>query len=240
MNGKTIVICRPKDDSAELVAVVTAKGFQPLVEPVLGIEYVPADFPGITPNEVLVFTSANGVKAFARGADLRGNTVYTVGRNTADEAQRVGFTNVKTAAGTVDDLVDILLKEYVSTKDDILYVRGEEISKDLKRALLKGGITIRELTAYRSVPANNLSLDLLRALDTKEVAALLFFSAKGGGVFADLIEQYGRAHTTRTTKALCISGAVLQSVSVLPFGGSFVADTPDRYGMIKLLEQLKD
>lgn len=240
MSGKTIVICRPQEDSEELAAAVAANGFHPLIEPILNIKYLQADFSEISPNELLVFTSANGVKAFVHGSDERGNPVYTVGRNTADEARQAGFTRVETAVGTVDDLVEILLKVCAETDTEILYVRGEEISKDLKSTLSKHGVVCRELTAYRSVPAGNLSLDLLKALDAKEVAAVMLFSAKGGGVLADLIEQYGRAHKIRTTKALCISGAVLQSVSVLPFGGSLVADTPDRYGMIKLLEQLKD
>jgi uroporphyrinogen-III synthase len=239
MSGQTIVICRPIEDSAELAAAVTASGFKPLIEPVLDIKYLQADFSEISESMPLVFTSANGVKAFSRGSDLRANPVYTVGRNTADEARQAGFTRIETAAGTVDDLVDILLKA-CAEGGDVLYVRGEEVSKDLKSLLAKGGVNVRELTAYRSVPAGNLSLGLLKALDSKEIAAFLFFSVKGAGVFADLVEQYGRAHKIRTTKALCIGEAVLKSVSVLPFGGSLVADTPDRYGMIKLLEQLKD
>lgn len=240
MTGKIIVICRPVEDSAELAQAARAQGFVPIVEPVLAIEYLQPDFSAATQNEILVFTSANGVTAFAKGSDLRENPIYTVGRNTADAARQAGFTNVKTAAGSVDDLVEILLKDYAETDVPILYVRAEEISKDLRSELLKHGLTVRELTAYRSVPADNLSLDLLKALDARDVAAIMFFSAKGAAVFAALLEQYGRTARIRTSNALCISEAVLQSVSVLPFGMNSVAETPDRYGMIKLLEQLKD
>lgn len=240
MSARTVVIARASEDNEELSEAITAAGFKPLSEPVMGIEYLDIVLPEIQPDTPLVFTSANGVKAFTRLSDARSNPVYTVGRNTADEARRAGFSRIETAAGTVDDLVDILLKACVERAVQPLYVRGEDVSKDLKAILAARQIACGELTAYRSVPAQNLSLKLLKALDAREVEGILFFSVKGGSVFSDLIEQYDRAARMRTTKALCISQAVLQSVSVLPFGGSFVADTPDRYGMIKLLEHIKD
>lgn len=240
MSAGTVVIARAADENDELSEAILAAGFQPLSEAVMSIEYLEVACPELHPDTPLVFTSANGVKAFSCLSDLRSNPVYTVGRNTADEARRVGFTSIETAAGTVDDLVDILLKVCVERAVEPLYVRGEYISKDLKSALATKQVSCRELTAYRSVPAQNLSMQLLKTLDARDVVAVLFFSAKGGRVFCDLIEQYDRAARMRTTKALCISEAVLQSVSVLPFGEGFVADTPDRYGMIKLLEHIKD
>ncbi len=240
MKAQTIVIARPPEDSEELSAAVAAVGFKPLVEPILRIETTGTDLPDIKAGTPLIFTSSNGVKVLARRYEERSNPVYTVGRNTADEARRAGFTNIETAAGTVDDLVDILLKSGLKEGPMPVYVRGRDVSKDLRGLLAGQAVTIQEFTAYRSVPAENLSLDFLRSLDRKEVAAVMFFSAKGGHVFAGLMEQYDRTSRIRTTKALCISEAVLQSVSVLPFGGSLVAETPDRYGMIKLLEHLKD
>lgn len=240
MSAKTIVIARAPEDGDELAEAIVARGFRPLAEPVLSIEYLHPPLPDIDEAVPLIFTSANGVKAFARHSGRRSNPVYTVGRNTADEARRAGFSSIQTAAGTVDDLVDILLKDCEGMTVEPLYVRGEEVSKDLIFLLAKGGIALRELTAYRSVPAQNLSLDLLKAVDARDIAAVLFFSSKGGRVFSELMEQYNRGPRMRTTKALCISEAVLKSVSVLPFSGSLIADTPDRYGMIKLLEHIKD
>lgn len=76
----------------------------------MGIEFLHVAVPDISNETGLVFTSANGVKAFARLSDARSNPVYTVGRNTADEARTAGFTRIETAAGDVDDLVEILLK----------------------------------------------------------------------------------------------------------------------------------
>lgn len=239
MSRRIIAIARPEEDSAELADAVRAAGFEPLIEPVLSIEPLEADAPEITPETPIIFTSSNGVKAYGGLSAERGQPVYVVGRNTADEARRAGFTRIETAAGTADDLVEILLKSCAKDGPEPLYVRGEDVSKNLKVLLGAQGLRIRELTAYRSVPAENLSLPLLRAIDNKNLFGIMFFSAKGGNVFCELMEQYDRAARMRTTKALCISEGVLQSVSVLPFSGSLIAETPDRYGMIKLLEDIK-
>lgn len=239
MSGRIIAIARPPEDSAEIAEAVRAAGFTPLVEPVLSIEALDAAPPESGAGRSLIFTSANGVRAYAgRTADRR-QPVYAVGPNTADEARRAGFGEISAAAGTADDLVDILLKNCAKDGEPPLYVRGAEISKDLRKIVGAQGLRMDEFVAYRSVPAQALSLPLLRAVDAKALAGIMFFSVRGAGVFRDLLEQYGRAARMRTTKALCISEAVLQSVSVLPFGGSLVAGTPDRHGMIKLLEHVK-
>lgn len=235
---KTIVIARPPEGSDEFARAITALGYASLVEPVLTIELFDTPLPEIGSATPLVFTSANAVRAFAQKSETRANPIFTVGRNTAAEAVRAGFTNVETASGTVDDLADLLSKSTSTTKLPPLYVRGEEISKDLKAILARKGGILEEIVVYRSIPAQNLSINLLKALDNREIEAILFFSARGGKTFAELIEQYDRSSRMRTTKALCISQAVVQSVSVLPFGDTLVAAKPDRYGMIELLERL--
>ena len=52
MSAGQVVILRAPEDSGELVAAVMAKGFDALVEPVLSIEYQPADFSDVGPEDV--------------------------------------------------------------------------------------------------------------------------------------------------------------------------------------------
>jgi uroporphyrinogen-III synthase len=79
---------------------------------------------------------------------------------------------------------------------------------------------------------------LLHGLDKGEIKAVAVFSARGGGVFSDLIEQYGRAVRLKSVMALCMSDLVVQSVSVLPFQQSVIAAKPDRYGMMELVDNI--
>ena len=238
MSKKSIVIVRPEEDSAEFVEKIQELGFDAHIESLLGISYNDESLPEISADTPLVFTSANGVRAFARLSDERGHPVYTVGRNTADEARQMGFTNIESASGTLDDLAVLLTKTLITSLIQPLYVRGEHISADLVGIMSKNGVRLREFIGYSAIPAQNLSINLLNLLDLRKIEAIMFFSARGGQVFSDLLQQYGRAVRLKATKALCISEAVIKSVSVLPFQQALVAEKPDRYGMSRLLEQL--
>lgn len=238
MSGGQVVILRAPEDSGELAEAIRAQNFEPLAEPVLAVGFLDADFSLIDAEDMLVFTSAHGVEAFARGCDLRSNAVYVVGKNTAEAAGLAGFERIETGAGTVADLAKDLVAEYKTTLKPLIYVRAADISYDLKGFLTENGVEMREIIAYRADPAQNLSIKLLHALDRGQIKAVCVFSARGGQVFADLIEQYGRTVRLKTVMALCLSEHVVQSVSVLPFLRCVVAPTPDRHGMIKLVEDI--
>ncbi len=238
MSVKSIVIVRPEEDSAEFVGAIKDIGFEPHIESVLNISYRGESLPEISADTPLVFTSANGVRAFARLSNERAHPVYTVGRNTADEARQAGFTDIESASGTVDDLTVLLTKSLITSLIQPLYIRGEHISADLMEIMSKKGVILREFVGYSAIPSQNLSINLLNLLDLRKIEAIMFFSISGGQVFSDLLQQYDRAVRLKTTKALCISEGVVHSVSVLPFQQALVAEKPDRYGMMRLLEQL--
>lgn len=238
MSARTVLILKSSPSDSGLLEAIAAKGFEALEEPILTMDYTDDVLPVLTPDTPLVFTSANAVRAFVRKVECRTHPVYTVGPNTEAEARAAGFEQVENGGGTIDDLVDYLLKlpktEFISP----LYVRAEDVSGDLKGFLGKNGIILREFIAYKAIPAHNLSLNLLQKLDKREIKAILFFSKRGAQTFTELVEQYGRLTRLKGIKALCISDGVVKSVSVLPFEAVLAAQTPDRYGMIDLLEKL--
>lgn len=232
------MILRAQEDADDIAQAVRERGLIPLTEPVLSIEYFPVDMPETGPEHPLIFTSAHGVQAFARLSAERDHPIYTVGRNTADAARQAGFVQVKSASGTVSDLVDLLSGAFEAGLKSPIYIRGEDISQNLSEILRGKGIKIDEIIVYRTISAEKLSLDVLKSLVSREIKAVMVFSAKGGRVFSDLIRQYGREGQCKIIKALCIGEGVVESVSVLPFQEVVVAPTPDRYGMIELLDHL--
>ena len=68
-----VLVTRPEEDAAALVAALKARGHEALVEPMLTV----APAPGVTPPldldgvQALLFTSANGARAFARLSERR-------------------------------------------------------------------------------------------------------------------------------------------------------------------------
>ena len=238
MKPGKILITASRGESEDLSQAVRAAGFEPLFEPMLAIEPVEGGWPEITADAPVIFTSSHAVDVFARNKEGRGNPLYMVGQQTAEAARALGFTDIRAVARDVDGLIEILSR--LPQKELILafYARGEDISRDLKQIFEKNGINIAEFICYKARPVENLSLNLLKSLDNREINAIMVFSSRGGKVFAELIEQYDRAVRLKATKALCISEAVLQSVSVLPFQQGLIARTPDRYGMMDLLTEI--
>jgi len=238
MRARKILITKTAGEGTELADAVRGAGFEPVHEPLLSIEYVETGWPEIEPDAPLVFTSTHGVQAFSNIRSTRGHIVYTVGRNTAEAARAAGFNAIETVAGTVEELAQWMVQAPKTGLISPFYLRAEDVSQDLKGILTENGVNIRQFIAYRANGAENLSLNLLKSFDNREIYAVMLFSNRGGRVFAELVEQYDRAVRMKTIKALCISDSVLKSVSVLPFQQALVADTPDRYGMMKLLEDV--
>lgn len=238
MSVRTIVITKTEEDSAAYNEAVMAAGFTSLLEPILNVEYLDADFDDVTSDVPLVFTSSYGVRAFAQKCENRGNPVYTVGRSTAETARILGFSSIECAAGNADDLIELLLQRQTTGLTSPIYVRADEISKDLRVVLAKNSMNMSEIIAYKTIPAENLSLNLLKSIDRSEIYAVMLFSNKGARIFGELIEQYGRTFRMKGIKALCISDSVVESVSVLPFQQAIVAGTPDRHGMMELLDKI--
>lgn len=236
MSASTIVILRGADESAELADAVKEHGYAPFFEPVLFVE--PVESANFSPPQAgmpLIFTSANAVRFFASLYEGRDHEVFTVGDNTADVAKGVGFTKIQSASGTADDLVELCLQTGLK---QFLYVRGEQISRDLKEILAPKGVKLDEIIVYQAKIAENLSVNLLKMLDKHEIKAVMVFSARGAKAFSDLIEQYGRTLRMKELSALCIGQGVVDSLSVLPFKEVVVAPQPDRYGMMTLLDRL--
>lgn len=233
-----IIILRPKDDCADYIAQIEAMGYEAIAEEILSVSHTGEPLPEIAPDAALVFTSANGVRAFAALSPERSYPVFTVGHNSAEAAQEAGFTLVESAGGKAEDLVGLLLERSKTGLKNVFYVRGADVSADIGIILSKNGINTQEYIAYRADLAENISIQCLKSLKNRDVKAVMAFSARGAAHFASLVRQYGRETALKTAQALCIGEGVLESFRDLPFKEVVVAPTPDRYGMMSLLQSL--
>src|SRR5690606_20329328 len=95
--------------------------------PVFAIEPIPAAIPDF---DALAFTSANGVREFARLSSRRDAPVFCVGARTAEEARNIGFTNVASADGDVEALGG-LIEDQLPKSSRLLHAGNEEARGDL-------------------------------------------------------------------------------------------------------------
>src|SRR4029453_3124472 len=99
-----ILIPRPMEDARPLADALEERGIEVLIEPLLEIRHLDdaeIDLDGV---QSLLFTSANGVRAFAALSPRRDLKVFTVGDGSADAARQAGFPSVESAKGGVEAL----------------------------------------------------------------------------------------------------------------------------------------
>lgn len=204
------LLTRPLRDSRTVETALRAVGHQAVIAPVM--EVVPRTPPpiGLDGVQALLFTSQNGVRAFAAAHETRDLHTFAVGRSTAEAANAAGFGRVESANGDVDALADLVRSRLAPENGTLLHVAGTRVAGDLRGALESGGFTVRRDVLYEARPVDRLPEQAAIALRDGKVAGALFFSPRTAGVFARLVAGAGLTPWLRGLVALCLSQAVAE------------------------------
>lgn len=234
-----VLITRPEEDAREFETLLREHGHEPVTEPLLSIEY--EEGPAITVDQygLLVFTSANGVRAAARRLNARSTPVLAVGPATTAEARKSGFTDVVTSTGEGTQGILEYLKAHPSLlRSPMLHISGTDVAGDLSSMAAGMGANLARLQLYRAVPATGIS-DRLRAhLRDATLDAATFFSPRTAKIFCDLVQAAGLADTTGRMAACAISSNTANSLKTLTFRKVLVAHNATSLAMRDLLETL--
>lgn len=208
----------------ETAAEYAELGLTPIVSPVLQISSVtPAPSPP-DKHTLLIFTSRNGVQAFAESCSERSYPVICVGDATAELARSVGFVHVKSADGDAQDVVKLVLKT-VPRSQTLLHCCGKDVKGRLVEQLSKAGYEIERVIYYAAMPVKQIDIEI----DDVDYVAL--YSPRGAAVFANLVKTKNVSHLS----ALSISPATDAHLEPLGLTRRLIADTPDQTAMIKAL-----
>jgi uroporphyrinogen-III synthase len=235
-----VLVTRPEDDARALVAALTARGHGALVEPMLtiapaeGVE-APLDLDGV---QALVFTSANGVRAFARLSAVRALPAFTVGAASAAAARSAGFARVESAEGDVDDLARLIIARLEPKAGALYQAAARRLAGDLKGALERAGFTLRRQVLYEAKPVTALSPGLRADLAAGRLDAASFFSPRTAKTFVRLVARAGLGGACAGLRALALSAAVAAELRALPWREVLVAERPDQGALLSRLDAL--
>ena len=232
-----VLVTRPKEDARGFAAALAARGHEALLEPLLSVEVLqpgeaPVDLLGV---QALLFTSANGVRAFAARTALRDVPVYTVGDASAQAARDAGFGYVQSAAGDVEALARLVEGNLKPTKGSLFHAAASVVAGDLQGRLEKSGFAVRRCILYRTVEVDRLTNGTFEALSMGEVDVITFFSPRTAATFVRLVEEMGIQGALGHTRAACLSEAVAAKLSDLPWADIIVAERPDQDALIACL-----
>jgi uroporphyrinogen-III synthase len=205
---------------------VRALGGEAFRAPVLSARDVSAIFDpdGV---QALLFTSVNGVRAFARQARARAAPALCVGEATAQAARDAGFGDVRSADGDAETLAAFAARTLEPTGGRVVHVSGADISLDLAAALRESGYASERCIVYETAPASALPADIVQRLASAPagIDLVLLHSRRAAQVFCALA-QNAAPDATQTLIAACLSPRVAEGAAAAAWRDVVVAPAP--------------
>ena len=117
-----IVITRPKEDSLDLIKNLIKLGHIVTHLPVIKIEKLGTERINLLNYQAVIFTSSNAIRFMnIEKFDLK-IKCFCVGSATEFTAKQVGFINTHSSGGTVDSLIELIIRTLDSKSGKLLYL----------------------------------------------------------------------------------------------------------------------
>lgn len=172
---RRVLVTRAEPGASETAARLNAMGLLPLVAPALSIAPFAPEV-GWSPQdgERVIFTSANGVRAYVEAGFPVSVDAMCVGPATTSAAEDAGFRKIWNADGNSDTLVEKITSEFELDNGAWVHYANDAAAGDVCRRLNEAGYTARFVPLYGARPTQRpASLEQLQAGDV-----ILLHSAK--------------------------------------------------------------
>ncbi len=204
-----VLVTRPEQDAAATAARLSDLGHVVIITPLMEIRFMAGPALDLTGIQALLVTSANGARALA--ARQAGSNiplpVLAVGDATARAARDLGFADVESAGGDVDDLARLAVERLRPGDGALLHVAGSKVAGDLAGMLAKVGYTYRRSVLYDARPVAVLPQAAQTAI-VDGAAAVLLYSPRTAALFRDLLLAAGLDGFVENLTAFCLSANV--------------------------------
>jgi uroporphyrinogen-III synthase len=228
-----ILVTRPLQDGQEMAALLAAMGHQALLAPLLETQFHDGPEPGLEDVQAVLATSANGIRALARRTVQRDVAIFAVGPQTAEEARKAGFSDIRSANGDAAALAQAAARWTEPDRGVLLHVCGEEVPGNLADTLTRRGFSVRRCALYRVQAAAELPPQVQAALRDGTLDAAMFFSPRSAAIFRDLAAGL----PTQGVIAACISRATAEALGTLAVAAVRIAAEPNQAAMLALMAE---
>ena len=217
-----IVITRPKTDSLYLMENLIKSGHVVTHLPVIKIEKLETKKINLLNYQAVIFTSSNAIKFMNIERFNSKIKCFCVGKATELTARQVGFINTNTSEGTVDSLVELIMRTLDSKSGKLLYLSSEFISKDLDKDLIKSGYSVDRISNYTSLPVDEVDKKTLDFFEKKPPDVIFIYSSKSAKNLFNLINKYSLLNVVTQSNLMCISEKVLSVLKQIKCKKAFV------------------
>ena len=199
-----ILLTRPLEDCKEMIIKFKSLGHQVSHIPLLTIDKVDheqinsLDFKGI------IFTSANSIKFLDLKNINKKTLCFCVGSATEKKARSVGFQNVIAADGNVENLKELILRNFDQKDGKLVYVSGHLISVDLDQQLIRKGYEIKRIVNYKTTWNQKFDENFVKELNLKIPDIVYVYSQNSASSFLNFIKMQQSQNLWLDTNLMCI------------------------------------
>ncbi|MDG7056530.1 MAG: uroporphyrinogen-III synthase [Wolbachia endosymbiont of Meromenopon meropis] len=232
---KSILLTRPLSDSLDTRNALRRYGYKVYIEPLFTIKYLQPNI-STCQFDVVISTSKNSIKAFSQICKVDDFPIITVGSSTMQTAKDLGFSDIISAEGNVESLVSFI-KNHYSITVKFLYIRGQEVSCDLKKRLSKESFNIKELILYKTIIKKNLTHRCKNLLLSTKIDSIAFFSSQSARIFCSLILKSGLSHSISDIVAYSMSKNIADSLKSIKWKKVTTSRLPTKESLIDAINR---
>ena len=210
-----ILLTRPFEDCSEMILKFQSLGNKVSHLPLLKIDKVNYDETDLLGLKGVIFTSANAVKFLDVKKIDKNLLCFCVGNATEKKARAVGFQNVISAEGNIENLKELILQNFDQKDGKMIYISGEIISVDLDQQLLKEGYNIKRIINYRTIHNENFNEEFVKQLKLNMPDVVYVYSQNSALSFLKFIKLYQSESLWMNTNLMCIgekTSAILNEI----------------------------
>lgn len=228
-----VLVTRPPPGGAETARHLAARGFAPVLAPLLTVQTYARQLPAPEALRGVLVASRQAIPALpALYHDL---PLYAVGDATAAAARAAGFRTVLSAQGTAEDLARLVGAELSREGAPLLLATGLNQGDRLKRLLQTSGFKIIREEVYAAHSVTRLPEDAARMLREARDGWVLLFSRETALCLNRLARAAGLAENFTGLRLAAISAPVAEAVQDLPWARIHVAMDPNEKAVLALL-----
>ena len=210
-----ILLTRPLEDCSEMIIKFKSLRHEVSHLPLLRVDKLDHEEINFSDFKGIIFTSANAVKFLDHKNIDKNLLCFCVGSATEKKARSVGFQNVIAAEGNVENLKELILRNFDHKDGKIIYVSGETISVDLDKQLLKDGYNIKRIINYRTVYNESFNDKFVAELKLNMPDIVYVYSQNSAINFLRFIKLYHSESLWMNTNLMCIgekTSAILNEI----------------------------
>ena len=229
-----LLVTRPRPEAERTAQALARRGHDALIAPMLEIEPVNADFNPAS-FDAIVITSANAVRSLVQAALQNSllRPVLAVGHQTAQAARDAGFLDVMSADGDAADLISLIRSRWNKGRARLLYLAGNDRSRDLAADLAKDGIQVETVIVYGADAAARLPDDAQQALRHGTIDGVLHYSRRSTEIFLTCADAGGL--DVSPLRHYCLSQRAAEPLSARGFKAIRIAPRPDEVALLDLI-----